>query len=297
MMVLLCLTTACAELDRFVDPDRDTTLRIEYNAQVYPVGVQFRLYHVATVDAQVDFALMSDFARYSIVLRDDLTSDEWQTLADTLASYAAADQLKPLYNGITDASGRLSYPTLKPGLYLLVADSADLNDMIYRAKPTLIMLPNRQERGWWQYDVVVTPKWDVKPIDREDLHVIKVWDDSSYRLRPREIEVELYCDGVLHETVKLSQQNNWRYQWLQLDTRHSWSVVERKVPAGYTVTISSEGLTTVITNYRPADPPSDPKLPQTGTVWWPVWLLVGLGMTLFLLGWLRQRAAREHEDA
>ena len=34
-------------------------------------------------------------------------------------------------------------------------------------------------------------------------------------------------------------------------------------------------------------------LPQTGVNWWPVWLMGGLGMALFLLGWIRRRLSED----
>ena len=42
-------------------------------------------------------------------------------------------------------------------------------------------------------------------------------------------------------------------------------------------------------------PPPGPVLPQTGQLWWPVYALAGLGLTLFFFGWLRSR--REDRNA
>ena len=105
----------------------------------------------------------------------------------------------------------------------------------------------------------------------------------------------------MYDTVKLHKGNNWRYTWNDLRRGYDWSVVEETIP-GYTVNVSQEGITFLITNtYVPdspepdggSDPPGDGVsvehegegwlgvlgdmeedfqmqiLPQTGQLWWP----------------------------
>ena len=85
------------------------------------------------------------------------------------------------------------------------------------------------------------------------------------------------------------------------------------MPEEYTVTVSREGITFVVTNTLteeitdeptpegplpevpeeniPDEPvPQGPALPQTGVLWWPVPLLACAGMALFLAGWARRRS-------
>ena len=49
----------------------------------------------------------------------------------------------------------------------------------------------------------------------------------------------------------------------------------------------------MIKNTRPPRPDDDEHLPQTGLNWWPVWLLAGAGMLLFVIGWIRRRESEE----
>lgn len=42
----------------------------------------------------------------------------------------------------------------------------------------------------------------------------------------------------------------------------------------------------------PAPTPAPGGLPQTGQLWWPVYAFAGLGMILFIFGWLRRREDR-----
>ena len=143
------------------------------------------------------------------------------------------------------------------------------------------------------------------------------WEDGGHEAeRPESIVVQLLCGGKVYDTVTLSQDNSWRYQWENLSAGCAWSVVEKTVPDGYTVTVDRQGLTFLVTNTcgeeqpeepgEPEEPDTpdepdtpeepetpggqdEPKLPQTGLLWWPVPLLACCGLLLFLIGWKIRR--------
>lgn len=295
---LLCLLAlvhpfASADLNRVLDPAQTASLTIQYaDNGAIPDAVTFRLYYIATVDASAAFTPAAPFDGYSIDLRNDLSSSEWQTLANTLTSYAEADQLTPTATKETHLR-TVTFTDLRAGLYLVVGQSVSTDTESYTPKPTLIVLPNRTDAGWWEYSVTMTPKWEIRPVEYRDLTVLKVWDDNEAYDRPASVEVELYCNGVLHEAITLSKANNWRYTWTALDTRYTWTAVERQVPDGYTVTITAEEQLLVITNLRTIPPatPEEPDLPKTGSDWTPVTTLAGIGIVLFCWGWLLQRTS------
>lgn len=297
---LLCVLAlvhpfATAEVQRLLDPAQSASLTISYAQDAsIPDAAAFRLYYVATVDASASFTPAAPFDGYSISLRNDLTSSEWQALANTLTSYAEADQLSPIATQETRLR-TVTFTGLRAGLYLVVGQSVSTDTQIFTPKPTLIVLPNRTDTGWWEYDVTMTPKWEISPVEYRDLTVLKVWDDNDAYDRPESVEIELYCDGVLHDTLILSRENNWRHTWTALDSRYTWTAVERKVPEGYTVSITAEEQLLVITNVRttPPDKPVEPDLPKTGSDWTPVTTLAGIGIVLFLMGWLLRRSSRE----
>lgn len=288
LMLLSLMPGARADLGQYLEPDRLTTLTIRYHTP----GTVFRVYRVADVDDSVAFTLLSPFDGYHIDLRRDMTSTEWQALADTLTGYAAADGVSPLAVKQIDADGAISLTGLQPGLYLVVGQGYDEGEDIYTMTPTLISLPNYREDGWWQYDVEISPKWSVRPIQREDLQVVKIWRDAGSGVsRPETVTMELYCDGVLYDAVQLCRENNWRHTWTGLDSRHTWNVVERGVSSPYQVSISRQGTTVTVTNAVYTSHPSTtpvPDLPQTGQTWWPVPVLAAAGMLLFIGGWLKQ---------
>ena len=89
--------------------------------------------------------------------------------------------------------------------------------------------------------------------------VLKIWSDSGHRdERPESVTVELLRNGVVWDTVTLSERTSWRYVWENLDNRYTWTVRERSV-SNYWPTYSQEGVTFTITNtYNPGEPSSPP---------------------------------------
>ena len=330
-IALVCLAAVISLLPRSaraigrIDTDQPVSLTVRCQKEQAVSGVRFSLYQVADVSGTAAFRLTGDFAGYPVSL-DDLSSADWQALAGTLAAYAARDHLAPLDSGRTGSDGTLRFPqqqkSLLPGLYLVVGDSYTAGNRIYTPSPFLICLPNLDsETDMWVYDETVDPKYTWETGDGGDegggtvrRKVLKVWeDDGAEDERPESVTVQLLRNGKVYDTVTLSGKNRWSYEWSGLEQGDIWQVVEADVPEEYTVTVSREGVTFVVTNTLteeitdeptpegplpevpeeniPDEPvPQGPALPQTGVLWWPVPLLACAGMALFLAGWARRRS-------
>lgn len=102
----------------------------------------------------------------------------------------------------------------------------------------------------------------------------------------------------------LNERNSWRYIWNDLPKYDKnglpieWRVVEL-TPEGYTVSITQESGTFVVTNTPkqpsvtpPTDQPKGPTLPQTGELWWPVPVLAAAGLLLIAAGAGKKRKGR-----
>lgn len=44
---------------------------------------------------------------------------------------------------------------------------------------------------------------------------------------PDSVSVNLYCDGLLYDTIQLDSTNNWTYEWKKLEEGHIWTLDHR----------------------------------------------------------------------
>lgn len=258
------------------------------------VGAAFELYLFA-VRTDSGYELCGDFAGKPISL-EKLDSETMKALGSTLGGIIALEGIKPLVEGLTDEAGKLSFTGLEEGLYLLRGESHYQNKKTYNVNPSVFGLPAWDSAaGEWVYDLQLAPKAEAVPdhesgyISRE---VLKVWRDGEGEQRPNEVKVHLLRDGQVYDSVTLSAANGWSYVWDELEDKHVWTLTE-DVPEGYTVTVTQEGVTFVVTNTKPytppPPPPPPPDIPQTGQLWWPVPVLAVAGLMLFVVGFVRNR--------
>ena len=271
----------------------DVTLCVSYQGEDLPMeGVEFDLYKVAEIDRFGEASPIGIFADYPLQW-EDMDSAKWKLLAETLASYIERDNTAPTDSNVTDQNGIAYFPAdaaeMKTGLYLVVRESCILEHKVYHPEPVLVCLPNRDANEQWVYDVTIETKYTIET-EITELEAVKVWKNSDEKKQSEKVEVELLQNGKIYDTVELSKGNNWRYKWTDLDAGFEWKVVEKEVPSGYTVTIERNKTTYIITNTgKTPTSGGGENLPQTGMLWWPVPLLAGGGMVLFMIGWAKHR--------
>lgn len=330
-----------------IDINANVSMSLQYTGKKgHVANASFHVYHVADVTADGNYMVKDVFQAYPINLVHT-TQESWQQLATTLKGYIWKDNIPKFDTGKTDANGVLTFPSegvsMKPGLYLVIGDARTIGYYTYYATPFFVCLPGLNEQGIQnKYHAAVVPKYsydydppsDPKPstISRK---VMKVWNDTGNEAsRPETIHVYLYCDGKEYEKTQLNYRNNWRHTWSGLERGHDWTVVEEQVN-GYTVYVTQEGVTFVVTNTYQPEPPKDPEppekpeipekpddmtweeyeewlkvlgftdvpggnfhmaiLPQTGQLWWPVPLLACLGLVCMLISAVCRRNAYEEE--
>lgn len=274
-----------------VDVGRQGSLTLSLSA----ADVRFDLYRVADISETASFTLTGRFRDYPVRLEGE-DAGEWRKLSATLAAYAAADQIPSDRVIYTDETGKARAEAVKPGLYLAVGQPYEADGKRYVMEAALISVPGKDAAGEWVYDVAVQPKQEASDRKLTSAEVMKIWKDGDATDRPERVTVQLLRDGKVYEQVALNQDNNWRYEWKNLDGESLWQVIERPVPSGYTVDIDVEGTLTTITNERDDDEKTPGGggggLPQTGLNWVPVWLSAAAGMALFVAGWLKSRAEK-----
>lgn len=316
LAAVLCLLTSVAQAAGSIDLTRKPTLTLTCrDGKTALSGAKFSIYRVADADETGELTARSEFDEFDLDIRGK-NDRRWREMAQTLESYVLRRELTPADSGKTDKTGMLTFPTqgktLAAGLYLVIGERHTQGGNDYDAEPFFVLLPTQDlENNEWVYDVSANVKFGKTPVpddgDTVTRKVLKVWDDDGAEdSRPQEITVELLRNGKVYDTVKLSEKNNWRYTWLDLDADARWSVTEKTV-SGYTVSITREGITFVVTNtkkpdrtdtpdtpVKPSNPskpssPAKPTLPQTGAVWWHVEALALSGLVFLLLGALDRK--------
>lgn len=316
LAAVLCLLTSVAQAAGSIDLTRKPTLTLTYrDGKTALSGAKFSIYRVADADETGELTVRFEFDEFDLDIRGK-NDRRWREMAQTLESYVLRRELTPADSGKTDKTGMLTFPmqgkTLAAGLYLVIGERHTQGGNDYDAEPFFVLLPTQDlENNKWVYDVSANVKFGKTPVpddgDTVTRKVLKVWDDDGAEdSRPQEITVELLRNGKVYDTVKLSEKNNWRYTWLDLDADARWSVTEKTV-SGYTVSITREGITFVATNtkkpdrtdtpdtpVKPSNPskpssPAKPTLPQTGAVWWHVEALALSGLVFLILGALDRK--------
>ena len=316
LATVLCLLTSVAQAAGSIDLTRKPTLTLTCrDGKTALSGAKFSIYRVADADETGELTVRSEFDEFDLDIRGK-NDRRWREMAQTLESYVLRREFTPTDSGKTDKTGMLTFPTqgktLAAGLYLVIGERHTQGGNDYDAEPFFALLPTQDlENNEWVYDVSANVKFGKTPVpddgDTVTRKVLKVWDDDGAEdSRPQEITVELLRNGKVYDTVKLSEKNNWRYTWLDLDADARWSVTEKTV-SGYTVSITREGITFVVTNtkkpdrtdtpdtpVKPSNPskpssPAKPTLPQTGAVWWHVEALALSGLVFLILGALDRK--------
>ncbi len=288
-MICCILLLLSAALPVFAAETGSVTVLFEHEGMPV-VGAAFELYKAAEWNGS-GYALAGSFSGYPVKMADEVGSEAWQTIASTLSAYAARDNIEPLASGNTDEKGELRFEGISDGLYLLVGDSIETGDVRLFPQPMLVSVPYTTASGEPDYEVVTEPKYESRKITEKTVtrRALKIWkDEGNEEKRPQEVTVQLLCDGKIYDEQTLNAANNWSYTWEDLDAAHDWQLTEKQVPEDYTVTVTQQGITFTATNTNdnpPPPPPStpdEPKLPQTGLLWWPVPVLGGIGaVTLF----------------
>ena len=317
-LLLAAALPAPASARGIIDTGREVSLTIQYPCR----DITFRIFRIADVSAYGEYSLTGDFRDDPVTLKQPDQAG-WRALAETLDAYAARDQRQPLASGKTNGDGQMTFSGLETGMYLVTWQKHTTDGYVYTPEPFLISLPGLDAEDNWIYHVTARPKYDREEVPDQpetvDRKVIKVWkDNGAVSERSESITVQLLQNGKVYDTVTVSGEDRWSYEWEGLNKNDTWQVVENNVTEDYTVTVSKEGTTFVMTNTLteelpdeptpegplpevpeeniPDEPvPQGPALPQTGVLWWPVPLLACGGMALFLVGWARRRSEEYNE--
>ena len=317
-LLLTVLLLAALAVPASAEDTTNLTLRLR-DGQTPVSGAVFEIYLVGTGDDDGNLVLTGSFADYPV--DPNAGGEDGSSQAAALYGFARKDGLIPDAVASTDNTGMAHVNNLKAGLYLIAGQPLVQGAFRYHTEPQLILLPQKDPiSGLVMRNPVLQIKFSKEPYTPGPVSrkVLKIWDDGEGEKRPASVTVHLLKDGGVYSTVTLTAANQWRHTWEELDPGALWQITE-DVPEGYTVKVEQEGTTFLLTNStsRPPDPtdptdPSDPtkptdsttptetrppvvtddRIPQTGSLWWPRFLMAGLGLLLLLAGWFLGRKGR-----
>lgn len=232
-------------------------------------NMQVSLYRVA----DVNYKLVDAFSHYSIDLKQDV-----QGAANALENRILMDGIEADACVTSDSSGMASFSGLETGIYLVVGKEVFQDGAFYMPQVSLVSLSG---------DLSVDLKYETS-VKSSRIHVLKVWKKDNKKSRPKSIEVCLLrSDGIVVDKVVLNSDNQWSTTWDHLSTLYTYRVMETSVPSGYKESCTREKDTIVLTNTgsdKHRVEKKDEVLPNSGQLWWPVPVLLFVGLVLFGLG-------------
>ena len=229
------------------------------NSEKLPVsGSRIQLYRIGT---RTDTKIIPN-ETFSDVGVDYEYADtaELSEIALTLEGIAAYNKIPATYTDVTDEKGEADFggTGIEEGAYLVVASAVTIEGVTYIPAPVIISLPHI-ENGVQPDVVTLGIKSEQIKNEPINIKVLKVWKNDTEEMRTPFIKVAILRNGSVYETQKLSAENGWSFTWYGLSPEYRWTIVEMDVPTSYTVQLSFEGITYVVTNdgHRPDGDPID----------------------------------------
>ena len=256
MLMAMCapaFAVSTADAREWIDVSRsDCTLTLRY-----PAGVPVRVFRVASVSADAQYTLAEEYP--AVKLNGLQTQEEWAQAAQTLYAYAVANAIAPTA-AAAGVDGTVRFTGLQTGLYLVAPVTWHDQTTQYDYAAFLISVPNLAADGRWSYAVEAKPKGAQSPYvpepDEKSYTVVKLWRGEDAK-RPDSVTIELFKDGKSAGTYVLNAKNDWSCSWTDASGA-SWTVVERNVPDGYTVSISGRTRITVVNTREDGNQPQKP---------------------------------------
>ena len=309
--VLLCFMTVIAFVMPFSlikaegnYPDIDTGQKANITLVYEGEGTTFQLYQIAFVSDKVQLSLNGKYQAYSPdPIKDfSLSQEEWMKLADQLSQRLRSDKVTPEYTA--KISGKKALLNNIPlGLYLLVGDSVTVNHVKYHPIPTFIMVPEYVDDSW-NYTFEAEPKKWTEPVPTPEpspepdpktvtYSVTKKWERDNVNVRPKEVTIAIRKGNTVVRSVVLNESNKWTYSWSDQKDGIAYSVSEPNVPDHYSVVISGNATSFVMTNVYQGTPPPSPWTGDLSDM--NQWMLVfGAGTAAALVtGFILIRSRRE----
>lgn len=221
-------------------------------------NINIKLYKVAdfTDDSRSEIVMKDAFKGFELDIDKLVSSDALEESARLCESFIKEHSINPLATTETDENGKAVFSNVSDGIYFVIQSQVNTDEYTITSVPFYVQVPFVDKDGNVNYQVTTYPKNEViYHEDMDELSVVKIWKDNNNKdkMRPDYIEVGLYGDGKLKETVVLNDLNNWSYTWTDLSTDVVWNVDEINVPDNYRMTSERNQNHITITNEFDSD--------------------------------------------
>lgn len=274
MLLVMPVTALAAEVD--MDRRGSVSVKLMHQDGKTPIeGAELSLYYVADVslnsENNLSYTFTEEFEHCGCALDDPALAGRLEVF---VRDHPAARRL------VTDESGTVSFAELPLGLYFVRQTNAVAG--YAPCSSFLVTVPNYDSEGY-VYDVNASPKTDVAKLT--DITIRKVWNTDASTKAAESVTVRLLKDGVVLETAVLNEDNDWQVVYTDMPESDAYSIVEVKVPKGFTATYSQKGYVFTVTNTA--------ALIQTGQLIWPIPVLAVAGLCLIAVGTVALRKTRD----
>lgn len=283
------------------DEDAKGSIVIDYTHNSEPLDdVDFKVYYIATYVNEHEVVTNEKFADFDIEYAKLSSEEYWITTRDNLENYISVNQIECDMEFITDDLGQYKVEDLSLGLYYIEAESVVNDENLFYSEPIMIFVGQfDDDENAWLYHFSIKPKVSVTDFDNApDITVTKVWENSDDDfVKMQNVEVELYRDGELYDTVVLNEENSWEYTWYDMDPYADWAILETITLQDYNVDYSHDLYEFKIVNTYTGDLPDEPddpdeEIPQTGSFANQIPIFSGVGLVLILVGFLIKIAGK-----
>lgn len=285
---LLFSSVSALENDGFhLDINHKGSITIDYKYKGESLeDVDFDVYRIANVNEDGKFYVVDKFKHFDIDFDNIKELNAWLPLKFNLQNYINLNMIEKEENFITTHEDTYILSGLRVGLYYVEPRIVDDGETDFFADPMLVMIgqanDTEEEHDLYVYHFKIVPKVGGETHDpNPSISVSKKWENMTGAQKPSQIEVELYKDGTLHDTVVLNSENNWRHEWEYMDPDARWAVKEKGQLKDFEVNYKKSHYDFTITNTYVG---KKTELPDTGISYTNVALVSAAGVLFILLG-------------
>lgn len=286
LLITFLIILMCIPVLAFADDEQGSGVIVVYMRSV-ETGKDIQ-------NAEVALYKIADYGGEAITIVPELVGDitpndlidKTIETAERIDALLETSGIEPVAFATSDIHGEVTFNAIPVGIYYAKLVPHDDVDLAYNRKISMtsfiVAMPSLNDNGTLSYHNVCRPKCEIS--DTIHVYVEKVWKDRNHEnKRPTSINISLYRDGSLVETISLSEANKWKYEWLQLPSGGDYTLKEDNVPSHYKSSVSEdEENKFVVTNvYR------DPDVPSTGDEmnlpFWGIMFAVGIILLVALI--------------